>query len=66
MAYLKQRIRDADIGKTAGENGRDRVQVHLVDYRDMPAEWEGTFDRVVCVEMVENVGVEYLEVHAVI
>ena len=28
----------------------------------MPAEWEGAFDRVVSVEMVEAVGREYMEV----
>lgn len=39
-----------------------RIRAHLMDYRSMPAEWEGTFDRVVSVEMVEAVGKEYLEV----
>lgn len=42
----------------------DRVRVHLLDYRDMPPEWEGAFDRVVSVEMVEAVGREYMEVRA--
>ncbi|KAH8102191.1 cyclopropane-fatty-acyl-phospholipid synthase [Cristinia sonorae] len=63
MAYVKNRIQEAGIGQTEGENPRDRVQVHLVDYRNMLAEWKGTFDRVVCVEMVENVGMEYLEAY---
>lgn len=40
----------------------NRVKVHLMDYRDMPPEWEGAFDRVVSVEMVEAVGKEFLEV----
>lgn len=39
-----------------------RVRVHYMDYRRMPAEWAGTFDRVVSVEMVEAVGQEWLEV----
>lgn len=39
----------------------DRVRVHLMDYRDMPAEWEGAFDRVVSIEMIEAVGAEFLE-----
>lgn len=39
-----------------------RVRVHLMDYRDMPKEWEGAFDRLVSVEMVEAVGREFLEV----
>ncbi|EED79177.1 predicted protein [Postia placenta Mad-698-R] len=41
-----------------------RVRVHYMDYRRMPAEWAGTFDRVVSVEMVEAVGQEWLESNA--
>ncbi|KAI0062952.1 cyclopropane-fatty-acyl-phospholipid synthase [Artomyces pyxidatus] len=37
---------------------QDRVRVHLLDYREMPAAWTGTFDRVVSVEMVEHLGAE--------
>ncbi|KAI0917119.1 hypothetical protein AcW2_007338 [Taiwanofungus camphoratus] len=40
-----------------------RVRVHLMDYRDMPKEWEGAFDRLVSVEMVEAVGREFLETY---
>ncbi|KAJ4481962.1 CFS1-like protein [Lentinula aciculospora] len=40
-----------------------RVKVHLMDYRDMPEEWKGSFDRVVSVEMIEAVGKEFLEVY---
>jgi cyclopropane-fatty-acyl-phospholipid synthase len=39
----------------------DRITVHLMDYRDMPMEWKGVFDRVLSIEMVEAVGVEFLE-----
>jgi cyclopropane-fatty-acyl-phospholipid synthase len=39
----------------------DRIRVHLVDYREMPREWEGLFDRVVSVEMVEAVGLENID-----
>lgn len=39
----------------------DRITVHLMDYRDMPKEWEGAFDRVVSIEMIEHVGKEFLE-----
>src|SRR5579863_3132400 len=28
----------------------DRIHVHLLDYREMPREWEGLFDRVVSIE----------------
>ncbi|KAJ7288149.1 CFS1-like protein [Mycena rebaudengoi] len=38
----------------------DRISVHLMDYRDMPAEWKGAFDRVVSIEMIEAVGAEFL------
>jgi cyclopropane-fatty-acyl-phospholipid synthase len=38
-----------------------RIRVHLMDYRAMPSEWKGTFDRVVSVEMIEAVGKEFLE-----
>lgn len=41
----------------------DRIRVHLMDYRNMPAEWEGAFDRLVSVEMVEAVGKEYMETY---
>lgn len=30
-----------------------RVRVHLMDYRDIPAEWESAFDAFVSVEMLE-------------
>jgi cyclopropane-fatty-acyl-phospholipid synthase len=38
----------------------DRITVHLMDYRNMPTEWEGAFDRVVSIEMIEAVGSEFL------
>ena len=53
-ALARRRAADAGLA--------DRVRVHLMDYRAMPAEWEGAFDRVVSVEMVEAVGREYMEV----
>ncbi|KAI8994251.1 cyclopropane-fatty-acyl-phospholipid synthase [Trametes punicea] len=47
--------------ETAGVG--DRVRVHLMDYRDLPPEWEGAFDRVVSLGMVEAVGKEYMETY---
>ncbi|PIL22658.1 hypothetical protein GSI_15350 [Ganoderma sinense ZZ0214-1] len=41
----------------------DRIRVHLMDYRNMPQEWEGAFDRLVSVEMIEAVGKEYMETY---
>ncbi|CCM03566.1 uncharacterized protein FIBRA_05702 [Fibroporia radiculosa] len=40
-----------------------RVRVHIMDYRNMPAEWAGAFDRMVSVEMVEAVGIDFLETY---
>lgn len=53
-------VLDRDVDGERRDN--ERVRVHLMDYRDMPPEWEGAFDRVVSVEMVEAVGKEFLEV----
>ncbi|KAI0808152.1 cyclopropane-fatty-acyl-phospholipid synthase [Fomes fomentarius] len=36
-----------------------RVRVHLLDYRDVPQEWEHAFDAFVSVEMLEHVGSKY-------
>lgn len=38
-----------------------RIKVHLMDYRNMPPEWEGRFSRFVSIEMIEAVGREFLE-----
>lgn len=43
------------------ESYEERIRVHLMDYRAMPSEWAGAFERVVSVEMLEAVGVEFLE-----
>ncbi|KAE8215265.1 hypothetical protein CF327_g1438 [Tilletia walkeri] len=41
----------------------DKITVHLLDYRDMPASWSDSFDRVVSIEMLEAVGIEFLETY---
>ncbi|KAI0051197.1 CFS1-like protein [Auriscalpium vulgare] len=46
--------------RVAAAGLQDRVRVHLMDYREMPSEWDGAFDRVVSVGMAEHVGREYL------
>ena len=38
----------------------NRIRVHLCDYRNMPQSWKGQFDRVVSIEMIEAVGIEFL------
>ncbi|KAJ3806737.1 CFS1-like protein [Lentinula aff. lateritia] len=49
------------LSRIKAEGLGERVQVHLMDYRHMPEEWKGKFDRVVSVEMIEAVGKEFLE-----
>ncbi|KAJ7600817.1 CFS1-like protein [Mycena floridula] len=41
----------------------DRITVHLMDYRNMPVHWQGAFDRVISIEMIEAVGAEFLETY---
>lgn len=52
QTLARQRILEAGL--------QDRVTVHLMDYRHMPEEWKGKFDRVVSCEMIEAVGIEFL------
>ncbi|EPQ29570.1 uncharacterized protein PFL1_02789 [Pseudozyma flocculosa PF-1] len=39
------------------------ITVHLMDYRDFPPEWTNRFDRVCSIEMLEAVGIEFLETY---
>ncbi|KAF7776777.1 hypothetical protein Agabi119p4_5170 [Agaricus bisporus var. burnettii] len=43
--------------KAAGLEGR--IRVHLLDYREIPAEFEKAFDAFVSIEMIEHVGAKY-------
>lgn len=52
QSLAQARIKEAGVA--------DRVTVHLMDYRAMPSSWQSSFDRVVSVEMIENVGTEFL------
>lgn len=49
--------------EVARQGFEDRVRVHLLDYREMPREWDGSFDRVVSIEMVEAVGLENMDAY---
>ncbi len=51
-ALAEQRI------AAAGMEGK--IKVHLMDYRDFPASWNDSFDRVCSIEMLEAVGIEFL------
>ncbi|KZS93423.1 cyclopropane-fatty-acyl-phospholipid synthase [Sistotremastrum niveocremeum HHB9708] len=55
QALARQRIAAAGL--------EDKIRVHLVDYRNLPPEWEGLFDRVVSIEMIEAVGHEFLSTY---
>ncbi|KAJ7738062.1 S-adenosyl-L-methionine-dependent methyltransferase [Mycena maculata] len=37
-----------------------QIRVHLMDYRDMPADWEHAFDACISIEMLEAVGPKYM------
>ncbi|KAJ1033992.1 hypothetical protein NDA18_000866 [Ustilago nuda] len=39
---------------------QSKIKVHLMDYRDFPASWTDSFDRVCSIEMLEAVGIEFL------
>ncbi|EFP78021.1 uncharacterized protein PGTG_03977 [Puccinia graminis f. sp. tritici CRL 75-36-700-3] len=39
------------------------ITVHLVDYRDLPSRFKVPFDRIVSIEMIESVGVEFLDTY---
>ncbi|KAF5364385.1 hypothetical protein D9756_000898 [Leucocoprinus leucothites] len=43
--------------KAAGLEGH--IRVHLLDYREIPAEFEKAFDAFVSIEMIEHVGTKY-------
>ena len=43
--YIEQKIKGADL--------ESRINVHLLDYRNMPREWEGKFDAFCSLEMLE-------------
>ncbi|KAF8966417.1 putative cyclopropane fatty acid synthase [Flammula alnicola] len=47
--------------KEAGLEGR--IRVHLLDYREIPAEFEKAFDAFVSVEMLEHVGAKYYDLY---
>ncbi|PWN39527.1 cyclopropane-fatty-acyl-phospholipid synthase [Ceraceosorus guamensis] len=57
LSIEQKALAEARIQK-AGLQGS--IRVHLMDYRDMPSSWTDTFDRVVSIEMLEAVGIEFL------
>ncbi|UZJ57209.1 hypothetical protein CBS101457_006529 [Exobasidium rhododendri] len=54
-ALAEQRIASAGLS--------DKIKVHLMDYRDMPTKWIDYFDRIVSIEMLEAVGIEFLQTY---
>lgn len=55
QSLAQERIRAAGLTES--------ITVHLMDYRSIPQEWNGTFDRFVSIEMIEAVGGEFMEVY---
>ncbi|KAF2180064.1 cyclopropane-fatty-acyl-phospholipid synthase [Zopfia rhizophila CBS 207.26] len=51
----EQRIGDSGLG--------DKIKVLLCDYRDLQVPPEGSYDKIVSIEMLEAVGMEYLETY---
>ena len=60
LSVEQQRLAQSRIAK-AGLS--DRITVHLLDYRNLPQEWQGRFNRVVSIEMIEAVGLEFMEIY---
>jgi len=58
LSSAQQVLAEKRIAKHGLEN---QIRVHLMDYRNMPPEWEGRFSRFVSIEMIEAVGREFLE-----
>ncbi|EGG01939.1 uncharacterized protein MELLADRAFT_38847 [Melampsora larici-populina 98AG31] len=55
QTHAERRIRDLGLEKS--------IRIHLLDYRNLPPSFTGKFDRVVSIEMIEAVGLEYLETY---
>ena len=55
--------RDFAVERIAKAGLSDRIHVHHMDFRQCRAkpEWAGAFDRFVSVEMIENVGKDFIE-----
>ncbi|KAH9483010.1 Tuberculostearic acid methyltransferase UfaA1 [Psilocybe cubensis] len=51
----EERIKEAGL--------ESRIRVHLLDYREIPAEFEKAFDAFVSVEMLEHVGSKYYNLY---
>lgn len=54
---IEQKILAEERIKDAGLEGR--IRVHLLDYREIPAEFEKAFDAFVSIEMLEHVGTKH-------
>ncbi|TFK85296.1 S-adenosyl-L-methionine-dependent methyltransferase [Polyporus arcularius HHB13444] len=52
LALVEERARAAGVS--------DRIRVHLCDYRDLPEDFEHSFDALISTEMIEAVGKRYL------
>ncbi|KAJ7638374.1 cyclopropane-fatty-acyl-phospholipid synthase [Roridomyces roridus] len=51
----EERIKEAGL--------EDKIHVHLLDYREIPAEFEKAFDAFISIEMLEHVGAKYYNLY---
>ncbi|TFY65970.1 hypothetical protein EVG20_g5119 [Dentipellis fragilis] len=42
---------------------QDHIRVHLMDYRELPADFEKAFDAFISIEMLEHVGAKYYDTY---
>ncbi|KAF8803927.1 cyclopropane-fatty-acyl-phospholipid synthase [Phlegmacium glaucopus] len=60
LSIEQKRLAEERIKAAGLEN---RIRVHLLDYREIPAEFEKAFDAFVSVEMLEHVGAKYYNLY---
>jgi len=60
---LSSQQQDLARRRIAAQGLSDRITVHLMDYRSVPPEWEGVFDRIISIEMLEHAGKEYFNTY---
>ncbi|KAJ7292694.1 Mycolic acid cyclopropane synthase [Mycena rebaudengoi] len=50
------------VDKTVAEAGlSDRITVHVLDYRSLPASFKHSFDAVISIGVMEHIGLEYMQ-----
>ncbi|KAK7680560.1 hypothetical protein QCA50_016342 [Cerrena zonata] len=55
MNGARERVKEAGL--------ENQVRVHLMDYRNLPSDWEKAFDACISIEMLEAVGIEWMSTY---